>query len=119
MFAKRWSLPGGMDRVIYPNIVFVTSMARFTIDPTTVTPLGRITRLRGISATKHLLDLHRRLSLLQSCENTRPQLTRLSQEVGQTDIGHTRVVGACHGLELRDDVLESECLARRLGRAGF
>ena len=61
----------------------------------------------------------RLLSLLQRPKNTRPQLISLAYKIGQANICHTGIVVTGHGFQLRDDILQTECLSGCLCTAGF
>ena len=61
----------------------------------------------------------RLLSLLQRPKNTRPQFISLAYKIGQANIRHTRIVVTRHGFQLRNNVLQTECLPGSLCTAGF
>ena len=85
-----------------------------------------ITVVLSIYIRRHVLSYlesgliaNRLLSLLQRSKNTRPQFISLAYKIGQANICHARVIVTGHGFQLRDDVLQTECLSSSLCTAGF
>lgn len=80
--------------------------ARAAVDPTEATSI----------VTEHSSAGHTRLlALLQRQEDFRPQLAGLTNGIRKVDTRHARIITASHGVQLRDNIVQSNRLTDRLG----